>query len=147
MASRLFMLLVQVIVISGVWAALVTLFSPPLTLGWREFYEATLRRWMRNVAVLGIGTALVFGLWLLTQSIRARGSSGVISPPEVGGEPSTWSSQAPPGGVRVQHGEAFADPAVVHAARVVARPSLRGNAAAQVRGGRVERRALSAGRA
>ena len=65
MASRLFVLLALVIVIAAAWAALVTLFLPPLTLGWREFYEATVRRWVRNVAVLGVGTVLVFVLWLV----------------------------------------------------------------------------------
>ena len=33
MASRLFLLLALVVVIAAAWAALVTLFSPPLTLG------------------------------------------------------------------------------------------------------------------
>jgi len=65
MASRLFMLLALVVVVAAAWAALVTLFLPPLTLGGREFYEAMVRRWVRNVGVLGIGTVLVFVLWLL----------------------------------------------------------------------------------
>ena len=65
MASRLFMLLALVVVIAAVWAALVTLFSTPLTLGWREFSKAVVRRWVRNVAVLGVGAVLVFVVWLL----------------------------------------------------------------------------------
>jgi hypothetical protein len=65
MASRLFMLLALVVVVAAAWAALVTLFLPPLTLGGREFYEAMVRRWVKNVGVLGIGTVLVFVLWLL----------------------------------------------------------------------------------
>jgi hypothetical protein len=40
MTSRLFLLLALVVVIAATWAALVTLFSPPLTLGWREFSDA-----------------------------------------------------------------------------------------------------------
>ncbi|TMA65633.1 MAG: hypothetical protein E6J69_12440 [Deltaproteobacteria bacterium] len=69
MASRLFLLLALVVVIAAAWAALVTLFSPPLTLGWREFSEAMVRRWV-NVAVLGVGTVLVFALWLLFLALR-----------------------------------------------------------------------------
>jgi uncharacterized oligopeptide transporter (OPT) family protein len=63
--TRLFLLLALVVMIAGAWAALVTLFSPPLTLGWREFSDAMARRWVRNVAVLGVGTVLVLVLWLL----------------------------------------------------------------------------------
>ena len=70
MTGRLFMLLALVVVIAAAWAALVTLFSPPLTLGWREFSEAMVRRWVRNVAVLGVGTVLVFVLWLLFLALR-----------------------------------------------------------------------------
>jgi len=70
MASRLFMLFALVVVIAAAWAALVTLFLPPLTLGWREFYEAMVRRWVRNVAVLGGGTALALVLWLLFLALR-----------------------------------------------------------------------------
>ena len=70
MASRLFLLLALVVVIAAAWAALVTLFSPPLTLGWREFYEAMVRRWVRNVAILGVGAALVYALWLLFLALR-----------------------------------------------------------------------------
>ena len=70
MASNLFMVLALVVIIAAAWAALVTLFVPPLTLGWREFSEAMVRRWMRNVAVLGVGTAVVFVLWLLFPALR-----------------------------------------------------------------------------
>ena len=70
MASRLSLLLALVIVIAAAWAALVTLVSPPLTLGWREFYEATIKRWGRNVAVLGVGAVLVFVLWHLFVAVR-----------------------------------------------------------------------------
>ena len=70
MASRLFVLLALVVMIAAAWAALVTLFVPPLTLGWREFYEAMVRRWVRNVAVLGAGTVLVFVLWHLLLAFR-----------------------------------------------------------------------------
>src|SRR5262249_27974444 len=70
MTGRLFMLLALVVVIAAAWAALVTLFSPPLTLGGREFSEAMVRRWVRNVAVLGVGTVLVFVLWLLFLALR-----------------------------------------------------------------------------
>ena len=60
-----FILLTLVVVIAAAWAALVTLFVPPLTLGWREFYEAMVRRWVRNVVTLGVGTVLVLVLWRL----------------------------------------------------------------------------------
>ena len=62
MPSRLFLVLALVIVIAAAWAALVTLFSRPLTLGWREFSEEMVRRWVRNVAVLGVGTVLLYFL-------------------------------------------------------------------------------------
>jgi hypothetical protein len=54
MTSRLFLLLALVVMIAAAWAALVTLFSPPLTLGWREFSDAMGRRWVRNIAVLDV---------------------------------------------------------------------------------------------
>jgi hypothetical protein len=66
------MLLALVVVTAASWAALVTLFSPPLTLGWREFCEAMVTRWVRNVAVLGVGTVLVFVLWLLLRALRLQ---------------------------------------------------------------------------
>ena len=69
MASSLLMLLALVVVIAAAWAALVTLFLPPLTLGWREFYEATITRWVRNAVILGVGTVLVFVLWHLFMTV------------------------------------------------------------------------------
>ena len=66
-----FILLTLVVVIAAAWAALVTLFVPPLTLGWREFYEAMVRRWARNVAVLGVGAVVVFVLlWFLFPTLN-----------------------------------------------------------------------------
>jgi hypothetical protein len=70
MASRLFMLLALVVMLATAWAALVTLVSTPLTLGWHEFYKAMVRRGVRNVAVLGVGTVLVFVLWVLLLTLR-----------------------------------------------------------------------------
>ena len=54
--------------IAAGWAFLVTLVSPPLTLGWRETLEATLRRSARRVAVLGITGVVV----LLILALAAR---------------------------------------------------------------------------
>jgi len=66
MAGHMPTLLVLVVVVAAAWAALVTLFTPPLTLGWREFAEAMFKRWVRNAAVLGAGLiALTVLLWLL----------------------------------------------------------------------------------
>ena len=66
-----FILLTLVVAIAAAWAALVTLFVPPLTLGWREFYEAMVRRWARNVAVLGVGAVVVFVLlWFLFPTLN-----------------------------------------------------------------------------
>jgi hypothetical protein len=70
MTSRLFMVVALVVVMAAAWAALVTLFTPPLTLGWREFCEAMVPRWARNVAVLGVATVFVFVLWLLSLALR-----------------------------------------------------------------------------
>jgi uncharacterized oligopeptide transporter (OPT) family protein len=58
------MLLALVVWIAAAWAVLVTLCSTPLTLGWREFSQAVVRRWVRNVTVLGVGAVLVFAVWL-----------------------------------------------------------------------------------
>ena len=65
-----FMLLTSVVVMVVAWSALVTLFSPPLTLGWREFYEAMVRRGLRSAAVIGVGAAVVFVLRLLFLALR-----------------------------------------------------------------------------
>jgi hypothetical protein len=70
MTSRVFMVLALVVVIAAAWAALVTLFTPPLTLGWREFCEAMVTRWVRNATVLGVGAVLVVVLWLLSLALR-----------------------------------------------------------------------------
>lgn len=77
MASCPFMLLALVVVIAAAWAALVTLFSLPLTLGWREFYRAMVRRWVRNTAILGAGVILVFVLWLLFLALRSSFSGSL----------------------------------------------------------------------
>ena len=68
--TRPFLLVALVVVIAAAWAALVTLFSPPLTLGWREFSDAMGRRWVRNVAVLGVGTVIVLVLRLLFRALQ-----------------------------------------------------------------------------
>jgi len=65
MPVRLLVLVALVIGFAGVWAGLVTLFVPPLTLGGREFAEAMVRRWARNILVLGLAAVLILGLWLL----------------------------------------------------------------------------------
>ncbi len=54
-----------VVVVAGGWAVLATLFTPPLTSGWREGMEAVVRRWTRAVIVLGLGAAGLMGMWLL----------------------------------------------------------------------------------
>jgi len=65
MPVRLLVLVALVIGFAGVWAGLVTLFVPPLTLGGREFAEVMVRRWARNILVLGLAAVLILGLWLL----------------------------------------------------------------------------------
>jgi len=65
MPARLLVLVALVIVLAGVWAALVTLFVPPLTLGAREFVDAMVRRWARNILAFGLAGVLILGLWLL----------------------------------------------------------------------------------
>src|SRR5207244_330116 len=59
MLTRLLMLIAVMVMIAAGWAFLVTLVSPPLTLGWRETLEATVRRSARHVAVLGIAGVVV----------------------------------------------------------------------------------------
>ncbi len=54
-----------VVVVAGGWAVLATLFTPPLTSGWREGMEAVIRRWTLAVIVLGIGAAGLMGIWVL----------------------------------------------------------------------------------
>ena len=68
MLTRLLTLIAVMVMIAGGWAFLVTLVSPPLTLGWRETLEATVRRSARHVAVLGIAGVVV----LLILALAAR---------------------------------------------------------------------------
>jgi NADH:ubiquinone oxidoreductase subunit 6 (subunit J) len=65
MPGRVPMFITLVVVIAGAWAALVTFFVPPLTLGWREFVEAMVRRWVRNAVVLGVAVLLILVLLAL----------------------------------------------------------------------------------
>ena len=65
MLTRLLTLVAVMVTIAAGWAFLVTLVSPPLTLGWRETVEATVRRSARYIAVLsiaGVGVLLVLAL-------------------------------------------------------------------------------------
>ena len=59
-----------VVVVAGGWAVLGTLFTPPLTSGWREGMEAVSRRWTVAVIVLGLGAAGLMGLWVLVARLR-----------------------------------------------------------------------------
>ena len=59
-----------VVVGAGGWAVLATLFTPPLTSGWREGMEAVIRRWTVAVIVLGLGAAGLMGLWVLAARLR-----------------------------------------------------------------------------
>jgi len=65
MAIPLTKLLTLVILAAGAWAVLATLFTPPLTSGWREGVEAAARRWTRAVIVLGLSAAVLMIVWLL----------------------------------------------------------------------------------
>ena len=58
-------LLALVVVIAGGWAVLATLFTPPLTSGWREGMDAVMRRWTVAVIVLGLSAAALMGVWVL----------------------------------------------------------------------------------
>ena len=53
MLTRLLTLVAVMVMIAVGWAFLVTLVSVPLTLGWRETLEATVRRSARHVASTG----------------------------------------------------------------------------------------------
>ena len=68
MLIRLLTLVAVMVMIAVGWAFLVTLVSLPLTLGWRETLEATVRRSARHVAVLGIVGVVV----LLILALAAR---------------------------------------------------------------------------
>jgi hypothetical protein len=65
MAIPLIKLLALVMLAAGAWAILATLFTPPLTSGWREGVEAAARRWIRAVIVLGLSVAGLVVVWLL----------------------------------------------------------------------------------
>jgi hypothetical protein len=68
-------LLALVILVAGAWAVLATLFTPPLTSGWREGTDAALRRWARAVIVLGLTVAGLAVAWLLVaRLLGAHGS-------------------------------------------------------------------------
>jgi hypothetical protein len=54
-----------VVVVAGGWAVLATLFTTPLTSGWREGMEAVMRRWTLAVIVLGPSAAVLIGVWVL----------------------------------------------------------------------------------
>ena len=57
--------LALVVVVAGGWAVLATLFTPPLTSGWREGMEAVMRRWTLAVIVLGPSAAALMAVWVL----------------------------------------------------------------------------------
>ena len=54
-----------VVVVAGGWAVLATLFTTPLTSGWREGMDAVMRRWTLAVIVLGLSAAALTGVWVL----------------------------------------------------------------------------------
>jgi len=56
---------VLVAVVAGGWAVLATLFTPPLTSGWREGMDAVMRRWTLAVIVLVPSAAGLMGVWVL----------------------------------------------------------------------------------
>src|SRR5262249_3916210 len=87
MSGRLFMLLALVVVIAAAWAALVTLFSPPLTLGWREFSEAMVSG--------GSGTSLSSGLAPSSCSCCGFSSSRFVA-----ASPAVAARRADSGGAR-----------------------------------------------
>jgi hypothetical protein len=59
-----------VVVVAGGWAVLATLFTPPLTSGWREGMEAVIRRWTLAVIVLGLSALVLIGVWVLVARLR-----------------------------------------------------------------------------
>ncbi len=65
MAIPLIKLLTLVVLAASAWAVLATLFTPPLTSGWREGVNAAARRWIRAVLVLGLSAAGPVIVWLL----------------------------------------------------------------------------------
>ncbi len=70
-ATTLFVLM---ILGAGAWAVLATLFTPPLTSGWREGMDAAVRRWARAVIILGPGVAALVAAWFLVS--RLLGAQG-----------------------------------------------------------------------
>ena len=76
MATRLIELLTLVILAAGAWAVVATLFTPPLTSGWREGVDAAARRWTRAVIVLGLGAAGLVIVWLLVVRLLWDHGSG-----------------------------------------------------------------------
>ena len=68
--------LALVVLVAGAWAVLATLFTPPLTSGWREGLDATLRRWARATVVLGLTVAALAVAWLLVVRLLWDHSSG-----------------------------------------------------------------------
>jgi len=56
---------VLVAVVAGGWAVLATLFTPPVTSGWREGMDAVMRRWTLGAIVLGLSAAVLMGVWML----------------------------------------------------------------------------------
>jgi hypothetical protein len=56
--------LVLVVAIAGGWAVLATLFTPPLTSGWREGMDATMRRLPKAIGVVGLGAGVVLAVWV-----------------------------------------------------------------------------------
>ena len=76
MATLLIELFTLVILAAGAWAVLATLFTPPLTSGWREGMDAATRRWTRAVIVLGLSMAVLVIVWLLVARLLWDHSSG-----------------------------------------------------------------------
>jgi hypothetical protein len=76
MAIALIKLLTLVMLAAGVWAVLATLFTPPLTSGWREGVDAAARRWTRAVIVLGLTVAGLAVVWLLVVRLLRDHSAG-----------------------------------------------------------------------
>ena len=76
MATPLIELFTLVILAAGAWAVVATLFTPPLTSGWREGVDATARRWTRAVIVLGLGAAGLVIVWLLVVRLLSDHGSG-----------------------------------------------------------------------
>ena len=69
-------LLMLVVLAAGAWAVLATLFTPPLTSGWREGMDAAARRWPRAVIVLGLSVAALVIVWLLVVRLLWDHGSG-----------------------------------------------------------------------